>query len=98
MSYEQETPRETRDQERSGFHPVNVGHLVMGIAFVGLFVVWSLIDMDAVAVEENGWVLGLPWLVAGAVGLLATVLRRGHGSSGRMRGWIGSNDSPDSRA
>lgn len=94
-----ETPLETRDERPSGWHPVNVGHLVMGVAFVGLAVVWTLVDQGVVEVDEHGWVLGLPWLAAGAVGLLASVLR--HGSCarpGRMRGWIGSNDSPDSPA
>ena len=95
--YETETPRETREQSRSGWHPVNVGHLVMGVAFVGLAVVWMLVATDAVEVEEHGWVLGLPWLAAGAIGLLATALRHRPSTYGRMTGWTGSNDSPDSR-
>ena len=32
----------------SGLHPVNIGHLVMGIAFAGLVLVWALIQGDVV--------------------------------------------------
>jgi hypothetical protein len=65
-----ETPRE------SGFHAVNVGHLVMGVAFLGLTVVWILVvAADAVDIEKHGWIMGVPWLFAGAVGLAATALR-----------------------
>lgn len=71
-----ETPREEETaQRRTGLHPVNTGHLVMGVAFLGLVVAWALLTSDVVAIEDHGWVLGLPWLVAGAIGLLATVLR-----------------------
>lgn len=65
----------TRPQRRTGWHSVNTGHLVMGVAFLGLVGAWALLISDTVAIEDHGWVLGLPWLVAGAVGLLATVLR-----------------------
>ncbi|HWI42172.1 MAG TPA: hypothetical protein VNS81_01030 [Nocardioides sp.] len=61
---------------RSGFHPVNIGHLVIGLAFVGLAFVWLLVQGDTVDPEDHGWVFGLPWLAAGAVGLAATVLTR----------------------
>ncbi len=33
----------------SGFHPVNVGHLVMGVAFAGMVLVWALVQGDVVA-------------------------------------------------
>lgn len=62
-------------QRRTGWHSVNTGHLVMGVAFLGLVGAWALLVSDTVAIEDHGWVLGVPWLVAGAVGLLATVLR-----------------------
>lgn len=62
-------------QRPSGWHAVNTGHLVMGVAFLGLVVAWALLTSETVAIEEHGWVLGVPWLVAGAAGLLATVLR-----------------------
>ena len=71
---EPETPLETRGRERSGLHPVNVAHLVMGTAFVGLAIVWLLVAEDVVELDRSGWVLAIPWLVAGAAGLVATVL------------------------
>lgn len=82
---------------RSGWHPVNTGHLVMGVAFVGLVAVWALVASDTVRLADAGWILSLPWLAAGAAGLIATVLRgRRHpdehdldhdGPGSRMHGW-----------
>ena len=60
----------------TGRHRVNVGHLVMGTAFLGLVCVWALVvAADAVDIRDARWLLPLPWLVAGAVGLAATALR-----------------------
>ena len=89
---EHETPLEDRNQDSqagraTGWHTVNIGHLVMGTAFLGLFVVWALVDMDAVDVGETHWLLPLPWLVAGVVGLAATVIRNLRGRTGKMSGW-----------
>lgn len=72
-----EVPPEMRGPARrpSGWHVVNVGHLVMGVAFVGLAVVWGLVASDAVDLDQSHWLLPLPWLTAGAAGLVATVLR-----------------------
>lgn len=64
----------------SGRHPVNVGHLVMGLAFAGVLGVWALIEGDVVG-ESARWLFGVPWVVAGAAGLLVVALgssRRGH--------------------
>lgn len=85
----------SRPERRSGRHPVNVGHLVMGVAFVGLVIVWALITSDTVELDEARWILPLPWLVAGAIGIVATLLR-GRRASGRMQGW--HQNSPDSQA
>lgn len=52
-------------------HPINVSHLVMGIAFAGLVGVWALITSDAVDDEAIRWLLPIPWVVAGALGLAA---------------------------
>lgn len=77
----------------SGRHPVNIGHLVMGLAFVGLVGVWALVQGDVVhGADIHGadirWLLPVPWVLAGIAGLLATTL------SGRDRwavpetGWV----------
>ena len=71
----------------SGFHSVNVGHLVMGTAFVGLVVVWALVSSDTVELRDAHWLLPLPWLVAGVVGLVATVVRNAGRRTGKMSGW-----------
>ncbi|TIC86272.1 hypothetical protein E8D34_11365 [Nocardioides sp. GY 10113] len=60
---------------RRGYHPVNVGHLVMGVAFLGLTVVWALLASGAAEPDDARWLLPTPWLVAGAVGLVATLFR-----------------------
>lgn len=59
-----------------GTHPVDVGHLVMGVAFLGLTAVWGVLAADLLRLEDARWLLPLPWLAAGAAGLIATVLRR----------------------
>ena len=83
-----ETPIEGRNQRATGWHSVNVGHLVMGTAFVGLVIVWALISSDTVELVDAHWLLPLPWLVAGVVGLAATVLRNVGRRPGKMSGWI----------
>ena len=64
----------------SGRHPVNVGHLVMGIAFLGLVGVWALVQGDVVHSGDVRWLLPMPWVLAGLGGLLAIAL-----SSSRRR-------------
>ncbi len=61
----------------SGLHPVNVGQLVMGVAFAGMVLVWALVQGDVVARSELRWLMPIPWLAAGAAGLAATVWPRG---------------------
>ncbi|GAA1925796.1 hypothetical protein [Nocardioides hwasunensis] len=60
-------------EKPSGFHPVNIGQLVMGVAFVGIVLVWALIRSDVVATGDLRWLLPIPWLAAGAAGLAASV-------------------------
>ncbi len=62
-----------------GFHPAHVGHLVMGLAFLGLVAIWAAVQSDWVATNDIRWLLPLPWVFAGAAGLLAAVF------SGRRR-------------
>lgn len=66
------TPAETARQ--SGWHPVNVGHLVMGTAFLGLALVWLLLELDVIATHDLRWFLPLPWLAAGLAGLAGSAL------------------------
>ena len=64
----------------AGRHPVHVGHLVMGLAFLGLLGVWALVQGGLVGTDDVRWLLPLPWVLAGVAGLLATTI------SGRRRG------------
>ncbi|GAB2968512.1 hypothetical protein [Nocardioides montaniterrae] len=64
-------------EPRSGAHPVHIPHLVMGLAILGLVTVWALlVPLDAVDLHDARWLLPLPWLIAGAAGLLATIFSR----------------------
>jgi len=72
--YGYEPGYQTQDDEgtlSSWQHPVNVGHLVMGIAFAGMVLVWALIAGDVVADEDLRWLMPIPWVSAGAAGLVA---------------------------
>jgi len=62
------------DEVSGGRHPVNIGHLVMGLAFAGLVVIWALIEGDVIADRDIRWLLPLPWVLAGTAGLLAVTL------------------------
>lgn len=62
------------ETDPSGRHPVSVGHLVMGVAFLGLATVWLLFETDVVGSDDLRWFLPLPWLAAGLAGLLAVAL------------------------
>lgn len=53
-------------------HPVNVGHLVMGLVFLCLTAGWALVQTDAVTGSDIRWLLPVPWLVAGAAGVAVT--------------------------
>ena len=63
---------DTKSTERGllaeGRHPVNIGHLVMGVAFAGLAVVWALIAGDVVEGDDIRWLLPAPWVLAGIAG------------------------------
>jgi hypothetical protein len=61
-------------ERTSGWHPVNITHLVMGVAFAGMLLIWALFIGDVVSDENYRWLLPIPWLAAGAAGLAATVL------------------------
>jgi hypothetical protein len=67
-------PDEAAEKQRGGFHPVNIGHLVMGLAFAGLLTVWALYVSDTVPQDDLRWLLPVPWLLGGGAGLVAAVL------------------------
>ena len=52
-------------------HPVNIGHLVMGTAFAGMVIVWAIFAGGAIRDDNIGWLMGIPWVGAGAAGLVA---------------------------
>ena len=78
----------------SGRHPVNVGHLVMGIAFLGLVGIWALVQGGVVHNDDIRWLLPIPWVFAGVAGLLATTLSARNRYATRQTGWVG-NDEQD---
>ncbi|MFC4784296.1 hypothetical protein ACT8ZV_07465 [Nocardioides sp. MAHUQ-72] len=79
----------------SGRHPVNVGHLVMGLAFLGLVGVWALVQGDVVEGREVRWLLPLPWVLAGIAGLLAATLSSRDRWGARQTGWVQPPEEPD---
>ena len=78
----------TGEQRISGRHPVNIGHLVMGLAFVGLVGVWALVQGDVVHGADIRWLLPVPWVLAGIAGLLATTLSGRDRWAIRETGWV----------
>lgn len=61
----------THERRASGRHPVSVGHLVMGVAFLGLLAVWALYETGVVETGDLRWFLPVPWLAAGLAGIAA---------------------------
>ncbi|KQY56533.1 MULTISPECIES: hypothetical protein [unclassified Nocardioides] len=55
----------------TGRHPVNTGHLVMGLVFLGLVGIWALVAGEAVDDDDIRWLLPIPWVAGGAIGLAA---------------------------
>ena len=74
-SFDFPDPLDARAGRVSGIHPVNVLHLVMGVAFVGITVIWALVESGTVAASDLRWLLPIPWVAAGIAGLVATAPR-----------------------
>ena len=70
-----------------GRHPVNVGHLVMGLAFLGLVAVWACVQSEVIGDDGIRWLLPLPWVLAGVAGLVASVLS-GRRHVQHQTGWV----------
>ncbi len=58
----------------TGRHPVNVTHLVMGVAFLGIVAVWAVLTGGVLDLDEAPWLVPVPFLAAGALGLVASVV------------------------
>lgn len=67
-------PDEATQTPRGGLHPINIGHLVMGLAFAGLLAIWALYVTETVPQDDLRWLLPVPWLIGGGAGLVAAVL------------------------
>ena len=83
-----DTQPEQRPERQSGRHPVNVGHLVMGIAFLAMVGVWALIESDVVGGSDVRWLLPVPWVLAGLGGLLAIAITGSRKWTTRQTGWV----------
>ena len=78
----------------AGRHPVNIGHLVMGLAFLGLVGIWSLIVNDVVDDDDIRWLLPLPWVLAGLGGLTALAVSGSRRYATRATGWVDAAPLP----
>ena len=81
------------DHRTDGFHPAHVGHLVMGLAFAGLVGIWAVIQTGNVAAGDVRWLLPLPWVFAGAAGLLAAVVSGRRRSLAEQRTYAAARDA-----
>lgn len=70
---EQTTPLPEPQAPRAR-HPVSIAHLVVGVALLGLSVIWALATSDVVGIEHTRFLLPAPWIVAGAAGLAGLLI------------------------
>ena len=54
-------------------HALSIGHLVMGVALLGLLATWALLVSDLADSADIRYLLPLPWVLAGGAGLVALV-------------------------
>lgn len=78
----------------SGRHPVEIAHLVMGVAFAGMTVVWALVVSGAVSDDDVRWLLPVPWVLAGAAGLVGLVASDRRRIGQQQRGWVEGQVQP----
>jgi hypothetical protein len=74
----------------SGRHQINIGHLVMGVAFLGIVGVWGLVQTDTVTGDDIRWLMPIPWVVAGAIGLVASAVTSSRRYAVTQTGWVGT--------
>jgi len=84
-------------EKQSGRHPVNVGHLVMGTAFLAIVGVWALIQGDVVDHDDVHWLLPVPWVLAGLAGLLAIGISGSRRWSTTQVGWVGADKEAETK-
>jgi hypothetical protein len=77
------------ENRAGGRHQVSIGHLVMGIAFLCIVGIWALVQSDTVTGDDIRWLLPIPWVVAGVVGLVATAITGPRRYAVRQTGWVG---------
>ena len=65
--------------ETRGFHALGTAHLVMGVVLLALAALWALLTSGVAGSADLRWLLPLPFVLGGAVGLVALGLsaRRG---------------------
>ena len=81
---------DTTSDRPSGRHQISIGHLVMGLAFLGIVGVWALIQTDTVTGDDIRWLMPIPWVLAGVVGLAATAITGSRRYAVRQTGWVGA--------
>ena len=90
---------EVQYERVSGRHPVNIGHLVMGLALLGIVGIWALVQGDVVTGDDVRWLMPIPWVVAGIVGLVATAITGSRRYAVRQSGWVGETpEAPETPA
>ena len=77
------------DSRPTGWHQLNIGHLVMGLAFLGIVGIWALVQTDTVTGDDIRWLLPIPWVIAGVAGLAATAITGPRRYAVRQTGWVG---------
>jgi hypothetical protein len=90
-----DTMSSTKDERETGLHPVNIGHLVMGVALLGLVAVWGSWQGGWVAADDVRWLMPVPWVAAGLVGLVATAVTSGRRHTTSRTGWVQSPSEND---
>jgi hypothetical protein len=80
---------ELQHQPVSGRHPVSIGHLVMGLALLGIVGIWALVQTDTVTGDDVRWLMPIPWVIAGLVGLVASAITGSRRYAVRQTGWVG---------
>jgi hypothetical protein len=86
-----ETPVDLPAEETArptGRHPVDIAHLVMGVAFAGMTLVWALVVSDVVGDDDIRWLLPVPWVLAGVAGLVGLVVSDRRRTGRQQRGWV----------